>query len=391
MPKIHVDVGGFSISKEQKSLVNKVLDSGRLTYGSVTQSFEEQWASLHKVKYALFCNSGTSALQVALNSLKEKYHWHSDDEVIIPALTFVATMNIVLHNNMKVKFVDVDYRTYNMDPRKLEEAITSHTKCIIPVHLLGQPADMVEIMAIANRHHLKVIEDSCETVGATLLGRPVGSWGDIGCFSTYASHLVVTGVGGFCTTNDPDLAIRIKGLYNHGRDGVYNSIDDDDKNSISMIEKRFRFVHSGYSYRDTEMESALGVGHLLRFKKDLDKRRSIATQFSTAFYKLSQKKLIQLPSIIKDATHSFMLYPLVLNSKDTRDSLMQYLERNGIMTRYLMPLLSQPIVRKYYGNMDKKFPVSHMLDNRGMLIGCYPEMTDIQVQYVIERITSYFK
>lgn len=385
-----VDMGGVTISDEQVLLVNKVLKSGRLTYGPVTQEFERLWAKMHEVKYALFCNSGTSALQVAIHALKEKYKWQDGDEVIIPALTFVATMNIVLHNNLKPVFVDVHDKTFNIDPLKIEAAITKKTRAIVPVHLLGQPADMIAIMKIAKKYKLKVVEDSCETVGATLHGKYVGSFGDIGCFSTYASHLVVTGVGGFCTTNDADLAIRIRGLYNHGRDGIYNSIDDDDKDSIKMISSRFRFVHSGYSYRCTELEGALGIGHIKRFSKELSKRRDIVKRYTNALQRLFDSGVLIKPEVIEGATHSHMLYPIVLRSKKDRDDMMLHLEKNGVMTRYMMPLLNQPIVRSLFGNMDKKYPVSARLNDQAMLIGCHQELSDEQVTHVIRTIYSFF-
>lgn len=383
-------MGNVEIYPEQVELVNEVLKSGRLTYGPMTQEFERLWAKMHQTKYALFCNSGTSALQVALHALKEKYHWNDGDEVIMPALTFVATMNIIIHNNMKPVFVDVNMLTNNIEPRKIEDAITKKTRAIIVVHLLGQPANMPEIMKIVKKHHLRVIEDSCETVGASIEGKMVGSWGDIGCFSTYASHLVVTGVGGFCTTNNDDLAIRIKGLYNHGRDGVYNSIDDDDKNSIAMIASRFKFVHSGYSYRCTELESAVGIGHMMRFPEELKRRQKIAEMYINKLKFLEDMGVIFLPYVIEGATHSYMLFPIVCETKYTRDRLMVFLEDHNIMTRYMMPLLNQPIVRRLYGNMDKKFPIAASLDNRALLIGCYPSLTDKQVNHVIKTIKNYF-
>ncbi len=386
-----VDMGGVTISKDQIEMVNKVLKSGRLTYGPVTQEFERLWAELHETKYALFCNSGTSALQVALHALKEKYHWNDGDEVIVPALTFVATINIVLHNNMKPVFVDVDPLTFNMDASQIEKAITKRTRVILPVHLLGQPADMIRIMEIAKKKRLRVIEDSCETVGATLFGKSVGSFGDIGCFSTYASHLIVTGVGGFCTTNDPDLAIRIRGLYNHGRDGIYNSIDDDDKDSLKMIDRRFRFVHSGYSYRCTELEAAVGIGHIHRFRKELDRRNEVALSYREGFQPLVEKGYLLSYGRLYGSTHSYMLYPIVCRNKKTRDTLMVYLEKHGVMTRYMMPLLNQPIMRKTFGNLDKKFPVSARLNNTAMLIGCHQELTDDQVAHVIKTVRLFFK
>ena len=382
-----VEVGGFTLSKEQKRLVNKVLDSGRITYGPVTEKFEEMWAKMHKVKYALFCNSGTSALQVGLHALKEKYEWKNGDEVIIPALTFVATMNIVLHNNMKVMFADVYPDTFNIDPEKIEKAITKKTRAIVVVHLLGQPAEMSRIMALAEKHGLKVIEDSCETVGATWEGKPVGSFADVSCFSTYASHLVVTGVGGFACTNDDDLAVRIKGLYNHGRDGIYHSIDSDDK--VQMIGSRFNFIHSGYSYRCTEMESALGVGHMKRFGKELKRRIEIASFYMDKLEDLIDNDYIELAYVATGATHSFMLFPIVCKNKEMRDALIVHLEKNNVMTRFMMPLLNQPIVRKLFGNLDKKYPIAADLNNRAFLIGCHPELTQEQLAHVIKSFYSF--
>ena len=382
-----IDMGAVTISKLQKKLVNKCLDDSRLSYGDMTREFEKRWAKLHGVKYALFCNSGTSSLQVAIHALKDKYEWDDGDEVIIPATTFVATMNVVLHNNLKPVFVDVESEYFNLDPDKIEDALTEKTKAIIVVHLLGQPAQMDKIMRIAKRFSLKVIEDSCETVGATFKGKPVGGWGDISCFSTYASHLVVTGVGGFVCTNDTDLAMRVKGLYNHGRDGLYHSIDDDDKDSIKMLQNRFNFIHSGYSYRATELESALGLGHLDRFNKELKQRQKNAAYLIKGLEDLENDYFIILPKIHPKATHSYMLFGIVA---EKTDKLMVFLENNGIMTRYFMPLINQPIVKKLYGDMSKKFPVSNLLINTGLLIGVHPELTKSDLDYVIEKFHEFY-
>lgn len=381
-----IDMGTVTISPFQKELVNLSLDNNRLSYGKMTQGFEKKWAELHEVKYALFCNSGTSALQVALHALKQKYEWNDGDEVIIPATTFVATMNIILHNNMKPVFVDVD-EYFNIDPDLIEKSISGKTKAIIVVHLLGQPAQMDKIMEIAGKHKLKVIEDSCETVGATFQGKSVGAWGDVSCFSTYASHLVVTGVGGFACTNDADLATRIKGLYNHGRDGIYHSIDDDDKDSLKVIANRFNFIHLGYSYRATELEAALGLGHLVRFKQELKERQENADYLIKGLVHLEEKGLIKLPKTHPQASHSFMLFGILAKH---RNELMVFLEKNGIMTRYLMPLLNQPIVRDLYGDIRSDFPVSNNLLSKGLLIGVHPELTKKDLDYVIKKLHEFY-
>lgn len=382
-----INVGGFHIDKLQRQLVNEVLKSERLSYGPMTEEFEKQWAKLHNVKYALFCNSGTSALQVALHALKQKYGWKDGDEVIIPATTFVATMNIVLHNNLKPVFVDVEGDYFNIDPDKIEEAITDRTRAIIPVHLLGQPAQMDKIMKLARKYHLRVLEDSCETVASTYAGRPVGSWGDVACFSTYASHLVVTGVGGFATTDNSDLAVRIKGLYNHGRDGIYNSIDDN-KKGVQIMKSRFNFIHSGYSYRLTELESALGIGHLKRFKKELKQREKNAKYLIKNLRFLEEDMgMIQLPKIHPKATHSWMLFPIVLSKNIDKEQFKIYLEEHGVMTRDMMPLLNQPYVREMFGeNIADKFPVSKHLLEHAFLIGIHQDLTKEDLDHIAKTI-----
>ena len=188
----------------EKSLINEVLNSNRLTYGPMTKRFENEFAQIHGCRFGLFMNSGTSALHIALAALKSRNGWSEGDEVIVPALTFVATSNIVLHNGMTPVFVDVEPDTYNIDPAKIEEKITARTRAVIPVHLLGLPATMGPILGVGQKHNLSIIEDSCETMFADYRGRSVGSMGNMGCFSTYVAHLLVTGVGGFTITNDVD-------------------------------------------------------------------------------------------------------------------------------------------------------------------------------------------
>lgn len=384
-----IDMGTVNISPLQKKLVNQCLNDNRLSYGRMTWKFEKEWAKLHGVKYALFCNSGTSALQVAIHALKDKYGWKDGDEVIIPATTFVATMNVILHNKLKPVFVDVERDYFNIDPEKIERAINNKTRAIMPVHLLGQPAQMDRIMEIAKKHNLRVIEDSCETVGVKYDDRVVGSWGDVSCFSTYASHLVVTGVGGFVCTNDTDIAMRVKGLYNHGRDGLYHSIDHDDQDSIKMLKNRFNFIHSGYSYRATELESALGLGHLVRLKKELKIRRRNADYLMEGLDDLYIRGFIKLPYVFPYSEHAYMLFGIVCLD-DRRDKLVNFLEENGIMTRYMMPLLNQPIFKELYGNIQNDFPVSKMLIEKAFLIGVHSELTLKDLDYVISKFHEFY-
>lgn len=393
-PKSQIGVGDVEISPLARKYVNDVLDSGRITYGKFISGFEEQTARIHKVKYAIFCNSGTSALQVALHALKLKYGWHDQDEVIVPALTFVATVNIVIQNNLKPVFVDVEPNYFMLDPNKLEPAITSKTRCIIPVHIGGQSADMTPIMKIADKHALKIIEDSCETMFARYHDKPVGSFGDFSCFSTYAAHTLVTGVGGFICTNDMSLAVKAKSLVNHGRDGIYVKIDDDknkkDRTLFQIVDRRFRFEDVGYSYRATEFEGALGLAQMKNWKKIVSKRKAHAAYLSKGLYDL--QKFLQLPQIRAGSEHIFMFYPLVIiDSRIKRADLIYFLEKNLIETRFLLPLLSQPVYQKLFGNLENKYPVSKMIGQRGFYIGSHPGLTKLQLDYIIKKFHEFFK
>ena len=238
-----IGVGTQIINDKAKKYINEILESKRISYGPFLKKFEQEFAKIHGAKFAIASSSGTSALQVAIQGLKELNDWKDGDEIIVPSVTFVATMNIVLHNNLKPVIIDVDKNYYEINPELIEEKITKRTRAIIPVHLFGQPCDMEPIMKIAKKHNLKVIEDSCETMFAKYKGKFTGTFGEIGCFSTYVAHLISTGVGGINTTNDPLLAVKLRSLFNHGRDAIYISIDDvknkSDKEFKEIIQKRF--------------------------------------------------------------------------------------------------------------------------------------------------------
>jgi perosamine synthetase len=391
-PAFRVSVGDLRIGPKERQYANEVLDSSRLSYGPFSQRFESLFASLHDCKYAIFCNSGTSALHIALAALKERHGWQDGDEVIVPAVTFIATSNIVLHNHMKPVFVDVQPDTYNIDPAQIEARITPRTRAIIPVHLMGLPADMAPILDIARRYNLRVIEDSCETMFADYRGRKVGSWSDVGCFSTYIAHYIVTGVGGLATTNDPELAVHLKSLMNHGRDSIYLSIDDDSNCSgdklFEIAARRFRFVSVGHSFRCTELEAAIGLAQLENKDTIVTRRKAVAAAYSNKLAGLSN--WLQLPSIPDDRDHVFMLYPLVVRDGNKRP-LINFLESNGIETRDLLPLLNQPIYQKLFGNLEPEYPVSRWLNQGGFYIGCHQYIDDAAIQYVTDKFYEYFE
>ena len=388
-----IGVGGLALSELEKRLVNEVLDSNRLTYGPKTKLFEREFSGRHGCRFGLYMSSGTSALQVALAACKEKFSWADGDEVILPACTFVATCNVILQNGLTPVFVDVEPTTYNIDASRIEAAITPRTRAIMPVHLLGLPADMTAIMNIARQRGLAIIEDSAECMFATCNGKSVGSFGDIGCFSTYAAHILVTGVGGLATTNDAKLATLMRSLMNHGRNNLYISCTDDQGLEGAELEevilKRFSFERVGYSYRCTELEAAIGLGQLARADEMMSRRREIAGRFCRALAGLGED--IQLPTCPPDRTHAWMVFGMATRGEDKR-RLVSYLENLNVETRDLLPLTNQPVYRKLFGDdFEDRFPVAKWVNNHGFYIGCHPYMTDAEIDFVIEAMHAFYR
>ena len=389
-----IGVGDTKITPYAKALVKKVLDSNRLSYGPFCREFEDQFAKIHGRRFAILANSGTSALQVALHALKIKYCWPDQAEVLVPALTFVATVNIITANNLKPVFVDVDPKTYNLDPKKIEAKITKKTKAIIPVSLCGLPCEIDKILKIAKKYRLKVLEDSCETMFVKYRGKPAGSLADVACYSTYVAHLITTGVGGFIATNDRELAILSRSLVNHGRDSIYIAIDDDagkkGRQLKEVMGRRFSFIHQGYSYRITEMEAALGLGELKNWRANIKKRQNHA-RFLIKSLKPFQQYL-QLPSWPAAAEHGFMMFPLtVVSQKIKRDDLTLFLEEHNVETRPLLPLINQPIYRRLFGNLEPQLPVAAYLTHHAFYIGCHPFLGQKELNYIVKVFQAYFK
>jgi perosamine synthetase len=389
-----IGIGGCRVSDRAKELVMQVLNSNRLSAGPMIDRFEREIAALHSRRFGLFTNSGTSALQIALAALKEQYGWQDGDEVLVPALTFVATSNVVLYNGLKPVFVDVEPDRYCIDPNQLERHITPRTRAIMPVHIAGLPCDMDPVLDIAARHGLRIVEDSAESMFARYRGRPVGSMSDIGCYSTYVAHIITTGVGGICVTDDTELIIMLKSLMNHGRDSIYTRIDDDEGREgralFEIADRRFSFVRLGYSYRCTEMEAALGLAQLESREVDWARRKVIARRLCAGLAPLSD--VLQLPVERDGAEHAWMFFPLVLRAGPVdRGELIQYLESHQIETRYLLPLLNQPVYRKLFGDLEPQYPVAANLNRRAFYIGCHAGMTDEEVDYILDCFHTFFR
>lgn len=363
-----IELADWKASRKTKKLIKQVLKSGRLTYGDKTRELERRFAEIHGAKHAIFTSSGTAALKISLHALKDKHGWKDGSEVIIPSVTFVATMNAVIMNNLKPVLVDVRAETANINPTLISDAITTKTVAILPVHLLGQPAEMDAIMEIAKKNKLELIEDSCETMFVNKLQ------GTTACFSTYIAHLMVTGVGGFIITNDDKLAVTMRSMLSHGRDESYLNIDDKPKE----IWKRFYFPRMGYSDRMTELEATIGLGELDGWQEMVKKRQENAIYLAT---RLDSVLGFPFPEVFG---HSFMFFPCYA---EHRDLLMAYLEKNGIATRTMMPLISQPITKPY---LKKKYPVAQYIEEHGFLLPCHQYLKRKDLDFMIKTIGDFY-
>lgn len=373
-----IRLGSPSVTHIDRVRVMEVFDSKQFSPGRFCREFETKFAKLVNRPYALFLNSGTDALRIALLALKEKFRWPDWSLVAVPAITFPATLNVVLQANLTPYLVDVSRTDYTLDVGHLDDLTASHAfVAILPVHIFGTLCDMDKVMAFSRRHHLRVLEDSCECVG---LG--AGSWGDAAAFSTYQCHHIQTGVGGIAVTGDEDLHEMMRSYANHGRDTHYIPGYRTPEVSPTLLKRRFRFERVGYSARATEFQAALGLGQLERLSESLYQRRRRADQLTEALARFEDD--LVLPRFPRS---SYMMYPLVcrMGSKVSKLDLVWSLEKAGIETRDMMPITNQPVFKDY---VLGSYPVADWINSHGFYLPIHPEMSDQDISYIVDTITS---
>jgi perosamine synthetase len=348
-----------NIDALSKAFVNDVLDSGWISRRKYIPQFEEEVARIHGAKYGILVNSGTDALRISLATLKEIYKWPNGSEVIVPALTFVATVNAIIQNGLTPRFADVESSTGNICLDSVTRTLSRSIKAFVPVHLFGLPVNIQMFGAKGKYSYLKTVEDSCETFGVHKIQ------GDMACFSFYMSHHISTGVGGMILTNNPKYERIARSYSNHGR------IDDG---------SHFKFGRVGYSSRSTEMEAALGLAALERWEGELGKRRSLAAAYT-------QRLDVPLYMPHWNAHHSWMFYPIRLKT-GRRDALLQYLRKQGIESREAMPLINQPVFKDLY--KKGSCPNAENWTKNGLLLPLHPQMTQKDVDYVCGKIRRFF-
>ncbi len=365
------------IREEEINAVAEVLRSGWLTTGPKTKEFELRFAELIGVKHAVAVNSATAALHLALDAIGLE----RGDEVLVPTMTFAATAEVVVHLGGKPILVDCVRDTLCIDPAKIEAAITPRTKAIIPVHFAGHPCEMNEILAIAQRNQLKVIEDAAHALPTKYGDQLVGTLGDITCFSFYANKTITTGEGGMLVTNDDDMADRARIMSLHGisRDAW--------KRFTAEGSWYYEIHHAGYKYNLTDMASALGLVQLGRYEELWLRRQTCAQRYNALFADLSE---IQTPPVHPGVQHAWHLYFIQLNLeklKIDRNRFIDELKARQIGTSvHYTPLHMHPYYRDQFGYQKEDLPVARDVYERIISLPLYPRMTDADLARVSQAV-----
>lgn len=354
--------------------VAEVLRSGWITMGEKTFEFEKKFASYVGASHAVAVNSCTSALHLALKAIDLQ----PGDEVIIPAITFIATWEVITYFGAVPVLADVEKDTHLLDVDSFLKSITPKTRAVIPVHYSGQPCDMDPIMEIARSKNIWVIEDAAHSLPAYYNGRAVGTIGDITCFSFYATKTITTGEGGMLTTDNPQIADRVKRLRLHG-------ISRDAWNRYSSAGSwKYDVEEAGYKYNPTDISSAIGIEQLKKSSEMNKMREEIASKYNSCF---AENDLVEIYPIREGRISSWHLYPLkikVENLTINRDIFIEEMKAQGISTSvHFIPLYRFSCL-KGSGYLPEDFPSSEFIFNREVSIPIYPGLENKEVDYVLD-------
>jgi len=362
----HIPLAVPILNGNEKKYIIDCIDTGWISSnGKYVTEFEKSFAEFCGVKHALSCANGTVALHLPLLA----YGIGEGDEVIVPTFTYIATANAVKYCGATPVLVDCESETWNIDPELIEAKITNKTKGIIVVHLYGHPVNMDPILKIAKKYNLFVIEDAAEAHGAEYTGKKVGSIGQVGTFSFFGNKIISTGEGGMITTNDDELAAKMKLLRGQGMDP----------------QRRYWFNVIGYNYRMTNTQAAIGLGQIENIDWHLAMRQKVASAYIEALSSYSE--LFTLQPQMSWAKHSYWMVSVLLadNVRISRDELLKLLEADGIETRPLFyPMHQMP---PYYE--ESTYPVSDWISVRGLNIPTNALLTDSDIKYICERLVYH--
>jgi perosamine synthetase len=352
------------ITESERHAVYEVMLGHQLSLGPKVPEFERAFAEHTGMRFAAAVNSGTSALQLCVQAMGIG----PGDEVITTPFSFVASSNCILSAGARPVFADIKPDTWNIDPAAVAAAITSRTRAILPVDVFGQTAEMDPIRKVADKHKLKIIEDSCEALGATYKGRPAGSLGDAGVFGFYPNKQVTTGEGGMLVTNNEQLHCDVVSMRNQGRS----------PGGGWLAHERM-----GYNYRLSDINCALGIAQMKRLEQILDNRRRVAELY---LERLHDERRVQLQQIHPDCRISWFVMVVRLSDDYTRadrDSIMEILRDDRIACNdYFTPIHLQPFYVEQFGYEPGDFPICEALSDRTIALPFHGRLSESEVDTV---------
>ena len=379
--------------KEVLKVLNSLLEM-RISQGTGVLEFEKNFAEYMGVKHAIAVNSGSSANLLALLAFLDSGDAKVGEDVIIPAATFTTVASPIIQLGLRPVFVDVEEDTYNIDPKEIEKAITSKTKLLMPVHSLGNPANMLEIIKIANKYNLKILEDFCESHGSSINDKKVGSFSDMSTLSFFVAHNITTGEGGMVFTDNDRYNKLLRSLREFGRfneDG-FGRFDYKDE-ILGNYDTRYIFQRLGFNVRMTDLAASAGIEQLKKLDMLNNERINICN-----FYINSLKKYenwIQLPIPKKNTVHTYYGFLIVIKkiAPFSRNEITNFLESRNIETRPFFGgcLPDQPAFRNQNIKVIGELPVSRHLRDYAFFIGCHPGIGKKEREYVVNMIHSFFE
>lgn len=356
------------IGKEEERAVLEVLRSGVLSIGPKVEEFEKKFAQYIGTKYSIAVSSGTAGLHLALIAAGI----NPGDEVITSPFSFVASANAILYVGATPVFADIDPVSYNIDPKKIEEKITKKTRAILVVHIFGQAADMEPIMKLAKRHNLKIIEDACESVGATYRGRKVGAFGESAVFAFYPNKQMTTGEGGMIVTNDKKKDALFRSLRNQGRSADMQWLNHE---------------RLGYNYRLDEMSAALGLAQLEKIAFLIRERQRIASWYHEALASHSER--VRISATATSNTHTWFIYPVLLERGVSREKVMACLSKRGIKSKPYLPSIHLfPFYVEQFDFKKGDFPAAESVSERILALPFYIGLKKSDVGYICQALLT---
>ncbi len=368
-----VPLADVKLGIEEENAVLEVLRSGWLTMGAVTQAFEQELAAFVGAKHAFAVNNATAALHLACLAVG----LGDGDEAIVPSLTFVATGNAVRYTGAKVVFADIESEDWLcICPKAIEEKITERTKAIMVMHYAGFACDLPAIMRIAEKYNLAVIEDAAHAIGASLDGKSLGTWGNVGCYSFFGNKNLTTGEGGMLVTDDDHLAEKVRILRSHG---MTTLTWDRFKGHASTYD----VVDLGYNYRLDEIRSAIGREQLKKLPAGNARREVLVDRYRQAFQE--KAPALRLPFGEKRGVSSQHIFPILLPEGSDKESFREAMKKDGIQTSFHYPPIHQ---FQIYLQEGEGLRMTENVARRQVTLPLFPGMTDEQQDWVIESVVK---